>query len=167
MGEGFNVYTGRGGAGNIVSSSEKPSPKIVPQGSQTPSLLQPVFSTGRGGAGNMRKNVDKNLTRKAQDVEDFIPPVDENDRSLNLDSGLESTKSPKSDSARPQRSGRDSLKAKSSRPENLPPQSVSIGRGGAGNILSPSNSRKSKSGSKDQKRAHKTSFWHNVKSLFK
>ncbi|CEP60210.1 Par32p LALA0_S01e05534g [Lachancea lanzarotensis] len=166
MGEDFSVFTGRGGAGNIVSSAEKPSPKIVSQGSQTPSLLQPVFSTGRGGAGNMRKNVDKNLTRQAQDVDDFIPPIEEDDRNLNADTALDPLKSRNSNSARPLGSKKNSLKAKSSRPENSP-QSFSIGRGGAGNILSPSNSKKSRNGSKDQKRAQNKGFWHSVKSFFK
>ncbi|CCH44200.1 hypothetical protein BN7_3759 [Wickerhamomyces ciferrii] len=71
--------TGRGGAGNIQSADKIPHPNEVPQGSQTPNLLQPVFSTGRGGAGNMIKNKDPELTRKLQDVdqdpEDYISPV--------------------------------------------------------------------------------------------
>ncbi|CCK69475.1 Par32p KNAG_0C03710 [Huiozyma naganishii CBS 8797] len=65
----YRISTGRGGAGNICSSSEKVSPKIIAQGSQTPSILQPVYSTGRGGAGNMRRNVDPKVTRRAQDVD--------------------------------------------------------------------------------------------------
>ncbi|CCH60300.1 hypothetical protein TBLA_0C05040 [Henningerozyma blattae CBS 6284] len=66
------VYIGRGGAGNIHKTDSKISPKLVPQGSQTPNILHPVFSTGRGGAGNMRKNVDPKLTRIAQDVGDAV-----------------------------------------------------------------------------------------------
>ncbi|CAL9735730.1 hypothetical protein MOSE0_I03114 [Monosporozyma servazzii] len=65
----YKVSTGRGGAGNIHYSNEKiSSPKIIPEGSQTPSIISPMYSTGRGGIGNMRKNVDPVITRKAQDV---------------------------------------------------------------------------------------------------
>lgn len=61
--------TGRGGAGNIASSSTKPSPKLVAQGSGTPKLHTAKVSTGRGGFGNMIKNNDPELTRKIQDVD--------------------------------------------------------------------------------------------------
>lgn len=61
--------TGRGGAGNIKSSSSLPSPKLVPQGSHTPSLTGKTFSTGRGGYGNMVDNDDPELARKLQDVD--------------------------------------------------------------------------------------------------
>ncbi|SCU83199.1 LAME_0C04324g1_1 [Lachancea meyersii CBS 8951] len=165
MVEGFNVYTGRGGAGNIVSSSEKPSPKVVPQGSQTPNLLQPVFSTGRGGAGNMRKNVDQKLTRKAQDVDDFIPPADGDINPVNLDLNVQSAKSHDSHAARSYHSANTPLRPKGSRQET--PQSISIGRGGAGNILSPTNSRKSKTGTKAHKNGSKSGLWANVKRFFK
>ncbi|CCE78887.1 Piso0_000921 [Millerozyma farinosa CBS 7064] len=61
--------TGRGGAGNIASSSSLPSPKLVPQGSNTPQLHTAKVSTGRGGYGNMLKNDNPELTRKVQDVD--------------------------------------------------------------------------------------------------
>lgn len=61
--------TGRGGAGNIKSSNEIPSPKLVPQGSNTPALTTSKFTTGRGGYGNMVSNDDPELTRKLQDVD--------------------------------------------------------------------------------------------------
>lgn len=76
--EGNVIYsTGRGGAGNMGKGSGIPSPTLVPQGSNTPNLLQPVFSTGRGGYGNMKHNVDPQTTRKAQDVdpENDISPI--------------------------------------------------------------------------------------------
>ena len=66
----FKVSTGRGGAGNIRSSNSKIAPNYIKQGSQTPNILQPIYSTGRGGAGNMMKNYDAKLTRKAQDVDE-------------------------------------------------------------------------------------------------
>ncbi|KAL3232870.1 hypothetical protein RNJ44_04786 [Nakaseomyces bracarensis] len=69
MTEKYKISTGRGGAGNIHASDSRASPKMVKQGSQTPSILQPVYSTGRGGAGNMRRNTDPKLTRRAQDVD--------------------------------------------------------------------------------------------------
>lgn len=75
MSQGYRVSTGRGGAGNMHFSNEKiSSPKIIPEGSQTPNILSPVYSTGRGGAGNMRKNIDPTITRKAQDVGDLQLP---------------------------------------------------------------------------------------------
>lgn len=61
--------TGRGGAGNIKTGDELPSPKLVPQGSNTPMINQNKFSTGRGGFGNIVKNDDPELTRKLQDVD--------------------------------------------------------------------------------------------------
>ncbi|KAK6457057.1 uncharacterized protein RJT20DRAFT_127189 [Scheffersomyces xylosifermentans] len=61
--------TGRGGAGNMKSSDEIPSPKLVPQGSNTPQLHTSKVSTGRGGYGNMINNDDPELTRKLQDVD--------------------------------------------------------------------------------------------------
>lgn len=61
--------TGRGGSGNIKASSEIPSPKLVPQGSNTPKLTTSKITTGRGGYGNMVDNSDPNLTRKLQDVD--------------------------------------------------------------------------------------------------
>lgn len=70
--------TGRGGAGNIKSSSSLPSPKLVPQGSNTPALTGNKFSTGRGGYGNMVDNDNPDLTRKLQDVDSHRSPK-END----------------------------------------------------------------------------------------
>ncbi|QRG37921.1 hypothetical protein FDK38_002308 [Candidozyma auris] len=61
--------TGRGGAGNMKRSSSIPSPKLVPQGSNTPAITQNKFTTGRGGYGNMVENEDPELTRKLQDVD--------------------------------------------------------------------------------------------------
>lgn len=61
--------TGRGGAGNIASSNKMPSPKLVPQGSNTPQLRSSKVTTGRGGYGNMVDNNDPDLTRKLQDVD--------------------------------------------------------------------------------------------------
>ncbi|KAH3667921.1 hypothetical protein WICMUC_005134 [Wickerhamomyces mucosus] len=91
MTEGKQHYyaTGRGGIGNLKSSSEQQQPHLVKQGSQTPNLLQPVFSTGRGGAGNMMKNTDKKLTRKLQDVDpdDYIAPVISGDNNLSIGRG--------------------------------------------------------------------------------
>lgn len=68
---GKKIYysTGRGGAGNIQSLDSIPSPKLVPQGSNTPQLLTTKVSTGRGGYGNMVNNNDPELTRKLQDVD--------------------------------------------------------------------------------------------------
>lgn len=72
--------TGRGGSGNIQSSEDAPSPKLVPQGSNTPKLNNEFVSTGRGGYGNMVKNDDPKLTRKLQDVDSKpdIHPVTSN-----------------------------------------------------------------------------------------
>lgn len=61
--------TGRGGAGNFKTSDEIPSPKLVPQGSNTPALTTSKFTTGRGGYGNMVSNDDPELSRKLQDVD--------------------------------------------------------------------------------------------------
>ncbi|KAI3403289.2 hypothetical protein KGF56_003877 [Candida oxycetoniae] len=69
---GKKIYysTGRGGAGNIRSTdSEQLSPKLIPQGSNTPHLTTSKISTGRGGFGNMVENTDPQLTRKLQDVD--------------------------------------------------------------------------------------------------
>lgn len=163
QGQSFNVSTGRGGAGNIVTSNAKPSPKIVPQGSQTPNILQPVFSTGRGGAGNMCKNVDYKKTRKAQDVDSvMISPEEDEIRAVESPLSLE-----RNTSAQSGELYKDALKPKKSRPEH--PQAISIGRGGAGNILSPSNSRKSERGAKKGGRSSKTAksgLWNKVKDFF-
>lgn len=68
--------TGRGGAGNIQSSDQIPSPKLVPMGSNTPQLTTNKITTGRGGYGNMVDNDSPQLSRKLQDVDG--PPL-END----------------------------------------------------------------------------------------
>ncbi|AET39732.1 Par32p Ecym_4712 [Eremothecium cymbalariae DBVPG len=120
------VITGRGGAGNVAILKEAPSPKLVPQGSQTPVLLQPVYSTGRGGVGNMRQNVDPKLTRKAQDV-------DGDNGVQNNEDVISSGSLTKIKSMQSERTGGSGT-----------PKSYSIGRGGAGNILSPSNSMRKK-----------------------
>ncbi|RLV89950.1 hypothetical protein JA1_004890 [Spathaspora sp. JA1] len=67
--------TGRGGAGNIQHSSQIPSPKLIPMGSNTPQLTTSKITTGRGGYGNMISNSDPQLARKLQDV-DSPPPGD-------------------------------------------------------------------------------------------
>lgn len=72
------VSTGRGGAGNITESGDVPSPKLVPQGSNTPQLHTNKVTTGRGGYGNMVNNDNPELTRKLQDVEHQVTPK-END----------------------------------------------------------------------------------------
>lgn len=130
------VFLGRGGAGNAyrTNDKEKNSPKLVPEGSQTPNLLQPIFSTGRGGAGNMRRNVDPKLTRIAQDVGDdkVLWASDEDDDLISsdedrIDRKISSVKSAVS-------SSNNKLKSSNSRP-------VMIGRGGAGNLLTPTTSQ--------------------------
>lgn len=60
--------TGRGGAGNIKSSKDAPSPELAPHTS-VPTLQTDTVTTGRGGLGNMLKNDNPELTRKAQDVD--------------------------------------------------------------------------------------------------
>ncbi|CUM63380.1 uncharacterized protein PRCAT00000954001 [Priceomyces carsonii] len=71
--------TGRGGAGNIKLSKEKPSPKLVAQGSSTPELHTSKISTGRGGYGNMINNDDPKLSRKLQDVDGPLGHSKENE----------------------------------------------------------------------------------------
>jgi len=58
---------GRGGAGNITSSTN--TAKVSAQDLQTPTLKTSLFTTGRGGSGNMAKNDDPYETRLRQDVE--------------------------------------------------------------------------------------------------
>lgn len=173
----YRVSTGRGGAGNVQSTSSKVSPKLIPQGSQTPNILQPVFSTGRGGAGNMRRNVDAKLTRKAQDVdeetdddiigpaqeEDYIEPFSGDDVTKALSGGALSCGSGSRETGkshlRSTRSKRNSLDEK--------PMTIAVGRGGAGNIISPKASR---SQPKKKKTAtsepSKKGLWASVKSFF-
>ncbi|SCU92870.1 LAMI_0E12398g1_1 [Lachancea mirantina] len=153
MAQEYKVSTGRGGAGNVAVTSDKPVPKMVPQGSQTPSILQPVFSTGRGGAGNMRKNVDSKMTRKAQDVE-----YSENE-DLITEGNVDAIDSRGSRGGSLKAKNSEGLKTKRSRPD--PPKTVVIGRGGAGNILSPASSRKSKSNKNEKK-----GLWKKIKSVF-
>ncbi|KAL4929209.1 DUF3602 domain-containing protein [Aspergillus undulatus] len=66
-----NISHGRGGAGNIYSSSTR----TTPQDLVTPTIKQDVFTTGRGGAGNMLHNDPDHpeLAREMQDVE--APPM--------------------------------------------------------------------------------------------
>lgn len=65
----FYYSTGRGGAGNIKTSSEAPAPHIVSQGANTPKLTTSKITTGRGGYGNMVNNDNPELSRKLQDVD--------------------------------------------------------------------------------------------------
>lgn len=58
---------GRGGAGNMVDSTQ--SPKIKPTDLETPTLKTPIVTTGRGGSGNMARNDDPAETRWRQDVQ--------------------------------------------------------------------------------------------------
>ncbi|KAK3394088.1 hypothetical protein B0H63DRAFT_517243 [Podospora didyma] len=62
--------SGRGGAGNIVDSSQQQ--KLTAQALETPTLKTAVVTTGRGGTGNMAKNTDPVETRLRQDVEPVI-----------------------------------------------------------------------------------------------
>lgn len=171
----YKVSTGRGGAGNIQKSNAKASPRLVPQGSQTPSILQPVFSTGRGGAGNMRRNVDAKLTRRAQDVddeEDTIEPSKEDDyiepftggeveRAVSagvISRGTSSRDTGKSH-LRSVRSKRNSMEDR--------PVAIAVGRGGAGNIISPKPSRSGvKKKNKPTEEKKKGGVWSSVKKLF-
>lgn len=90
MPQSYMISTGRGGAGNIHRADTKASPKIIPEGSETPSILSPVYSTGRGGAGNMRRNINPKITRKAQDVGDL--PSDDEDLDMIIDEDTKSMK---------------------------------------------------------------------------
>lgn len=181
MSQTYKISTGRGGAGNITTSDKIPSPKIVLHGSQTPNILQPVYSTGRGGAGNMRRNLDAKLTRKAQDVgddgeEDYLSHnLDDDIIAFNDGDGTGRGTSSNNDiapkSLASNHNSENSLKPKKSVHE--PPKSIAIGRGGAGNILSPSNSKRStgskKSGKAGGKKKAKSEggLWSKVKKIFK
>ncbi|KAG9245981.1 hypothetical protein BJ878DRAFT_321021 [Calycina marina] len=55
---------GRGGAGNIGSSTTD----LEPPSLDTPHLKGDIYTTGRGGTGNMAKNNDPDAARRAQDV---------------------------------------------------------------------------------------------------
>lgn len=62
--------SGRGGAGNILHSTQ--SPALQPGDLETPTLKTAVVTTGRGGSGNMAENSDPAGTRKRQDVEPVV-----------------------------------------------------------------------------------------------
>lgn len=179
----YRVSTGRGGAGNIQSSKSKVAPTFIKQGSQTPNILQPIYSTGRGGAGNMRKNIDPKMTRLAQDVDedtissildidesvvqsrnhhsdnDYINPIissTENyitnslSNALSLISPHHSHESNDSDViTQPTTSKKLRTQQKKQKQKQKQKQTpfIIIGRGGAGNIVSPasSSSKSSKS----------------------
>ncbi|CAB4252184.1 similar to Saccharomyces cerevisiae YDL173W PAR32 Putative protein of unknown function [Maudiozyma barnettii] len=201
----FKISTGRGGAGNIRSSNSKISPNYIKQGSQTPNILQPIYSTGRGGAGNMMKNYDPKLTRRAQDVDentiadmkdideqieirneieninshhsnhnhhgnddDFISPIISSTENYVTNTisnvlshissgGDKSQKSNDSDTIIPTKS-KIRVQHKKIKKQNP----IIIGRGGAGNIVSPSSS--SKSGSSHSKLNITGSKQHSNKS---
>ncbi|GAV52116.1 hypothetical protein ZYGR_0AG01070 [Zygosaccharomyces rouxii] len=168
------VSTGRGGSGNIQPAKSNLSPKLIPQGSQTPNILQPVYSTGRGGAGNMRRNVDPRVTRKAQDVEqglenedailvnddDYISPVEEEDHVSPTLSGANS---------KSQSSVGSKVKLQKSKTRNDSnrerPKAIVLGRGGAGNIISPTSSARGRRKEKDPKDGHR-SMWSSIKHFF-
>lgn len=173
----YKISTGRGGAGNIHSTSSKMAPKLIPQGSHTPNILQPVFSTGRGGAGNMRRNVDAKLTRKAQDVEDesddedniainseddYISPLQtgENAQAV-LSGGALSNNIMSSGNESKIRTHKSRSKRNSSHER---PKAIVLGRGGAGNIITPTSSRKSVKGKKKNNKTHESK---GILSIFK
>lgn len=60
--------TGRGGAGNVASKSDKQT-SAVPEVITTPTLKSKMYTTGRGGTGNMAKNDYGGEARTAQDVD--------------------------------------------------------------------------------------------------
>ncbi|AQZ18467.1 PAR32 (YDL173W) [Zygosaccharomyces parabailii] len=175
------VSTGRGGSGNMHPCKSNPSPKLIPQGSQTPSILQPVYSTGRGGAGNMRRNVDPRMTRKAQDVEqfaddedailvgdeDYIGPLPEENISNTL-SGANS-RSASSGGSRGRLAASGTRRGSNVSPSGRErPKAIVLGRGGAGNIISPTSSSKERKKKKNSKKdGHKNSgVWSSVKHFF-
>ncbi|SMN18268.1 similar to Saccharomyces cerevisiae YDL173W PAR32 Putative protein of unknown function [Maudiozyma saulgeensis] len=188
----FKISTGRGGAGNIRSSNSKVSPNYIKQGSQTPNIIQPIYSTGRGGAGNMMKNYDPKLTRRAQDVdEDTISNMNDIEEQIEIRNEIENINSNQSninhsnddDFINPIisttenyitntisnvlshiSSSGEKLSQKTNDSDIIKPSKskirvqhkkikkqtpIIIGRGGAGNIVSPSSS--SKSGSSHSK----------------
>lgn len=153
------------------------APKLIPQGSHTPSILQPVFSTGRGGAGNMRRNVDAKLTRKAQDVEDgsededkivvnseddYISPLQTGGNAQAvLSGGLLSNNVMSSGSESKIHPNKSRTKRNSSHEK---PKAIVLGRGGAGNIITPTSSRKSAKGKKKNVKNHES---NGILSVFK
>ncbi|KAL2259157.1 hypothetical protein VTK26DRAFT_7254 [Humicola hyalothermophila] len=62
--------SGRGGAGNMVASSQ--ATQLQPEDLQTPTLKTPMVTTGRGGTGNMAANLDAEEKRRLQDVEPVV-----------------------------------------------------------------------------------------------
>ena len=202
MTEKYRISTGRGGAGNIHASDSRASPKLIKQGSQTPSILQPVYSTGRGGAGNMRRNTDPKLTRRAQDVdsmsedlididelmyhEDYIEPVNPvgalqaDDNETAVDTSIGGRKQSRSHTSRSRSRSRSksrlskTLSATKSNTKHKPQEKVIIGRGGAGNIISPksSNPKAKHMNSKNQnnkdkdKTKKKKGFLSSITSMF-
>lgn len=191
--QAHKVSTGRGGAGNMRDLDRRVSPHLIPQGSHTPSILQPVYSTGRGGAGNMRKNYDPKITRLAQDVdeddeillngsapgfdEDYIGPIHpEEEEPLeaveNSPNRITSHHS-KLRSHHSRSSARNKLQSKRSGASGGPlgnsSDRVMIGRGGAGNFVSPITSDE-----KSEKLKHKGvkaknskhGFWSTLKGIF-
>lgn len=117
----------------------------------------------------MRRNVDAKLTRKAQDVddhkddenlassdEDYIGPVGDRGEGPDEDH-IAATLSAKSSQGR-------HLHKSRTKGNDARPKTIVLGRGGAGNIISPTSSRKSskKKGRKTENR----SFWSSLKNVF-
>ncbi|KAL4889972.1 hypothetical protein BDV59DRAFT_100992 [Aspergillus ambiguus] len=73
MGGSRIISHGRGGAGNIYSTSQESH--TTPRDLVTPTIKQEVYTTGRGGSGNMMHNDPDHpeLARESQDVE--APPL--------------------------------------------------------------------------------------------
>lgn len=216
MTEKYRISTGRGGAGNIHTSDSRASPKVIKQGSQTPSILQPVYSTGRGGAGNMRRNTDPKLTRMAQDVDaddsegsesldelmdgdDYIGPVHGTiDEELSITNDLDDDDGTAVEHLGHHTGGRSHHRAAGSRSrsrsrsnsksrlsktlssqrshgKHKKQEKYIIGRGGAGNIISPktsntariSSSRENKKNEEElKKKKKKKGLFASITSMF-
>ncbi|EDO17050.1 hypothetical protein Kpol_530p20 [Vanderwaltozyma polyspora DSM 70294] len=130
----------------------------------------------------MRKNVDPKLTRRAQDVDEILEFEDEievdsalmeehgitplqlnNDDSLNAPiSNIRSKSMSNPQMPKLSKSVTSRSSSRTSNTDRQPPTIV-IGRGGAGNILSPSNSRKSANESKNKKKKKK---WYSFLNVF-
>lgn len=177
------ISTGRGGSGNIQPTRSNPSPKVIPQGSQTPSILQPVYSTGRGGIGNMRRNVDPRMTRRAQDVEqnldeedaivvgdeDYIGALPEGNIGSSLSGANSRSVSSGGSAVRAANSGSRRSTKNTSPSGRERPKAIVLGRGGAGNIISPTSSGKERKKKKNPKREgtkSSNSMWSSVKNFF-
>lgn len=118
----------------------------------------------------MRRNVDAKLTRRAQDVddEDIIQPQAEDDyieplAGENIETAISGAVSSRGGSSREHvqrvRSKRSSIL------EDRP--TISVGRGGAGNIISPVASRKNQTRKKkNSKKAEEKGVWSKFKNLF-